>query len=65
MEFRPKMSVICFFTFSDSDPNALLSSSLQAYQGAIPQWGVGLRVEGHAEFVAAVYDQVITNANNT
>ena len=52
------------FTFSDNVPDALLSASLQAYRGAIPQWGVGLRVEGHAEFVGAVYERVIANADN-
>ena len=53
------------FTFSGSVPDALLTASLQDYQGAIPQWAVGLRVEGHAEFVDAVYERVIANANNT
>ena len=52
------------FTFSDNAPDALLTESLQAYEGTITQWGVGLRVEGHADFVAAVYERVITNANN-
>ena len=52
------------FTFSDNVPDALFSAFLQAYRGAIPQWGVGLRVEGHAEFVGAVYERVIANADN-
>ena len=52
------------FTFSDNVPEALLTASLQDYQGTIPQWGVGLRVDGHAEFVGAVYERVIANANN-
>ena len=52
------------FTFSDNVPEALLTASLQDYQGAIPQWGVGLRVKGHAEFIGAVYERVIKNANN-
>ena len=43
---------------------ALLTSSLQAYPGPINQWGIGLRVEGHATFVGAVYDRVIADANN-
>ena len=30
----------------------------------INQWGIGLRVEGHAAFIGAVYDRVIANANN-
>lgn len=52
------------FTFSGNAPEALLTASLQAYPGPINQWGVGLRVEGHAAFIGAVYDQVIANANN-
>lgn len=52
------------FIFSGNSPDALLGASLQAYPGAITQWGVGLRVEGHAAFVGAVYDRVIANANN-
>lgn len=52
------------FTFSGNIPEALLTESLQAYQGTIPQWGVALRVEGHGEFVGAVYERVIANANN-
>ncbi|WP_421611987.1 Hachiman antiphage defense system protein HamA [Agrobacterium tumefaciens] len=53
------------FTFSGNAPDALLTASLQAYPGPINQWGVGLRVEGHAAFIGAVYDRVIADANNT
>lgn len=52
------------FTFSANAPDALLTESLKAYDGTITQWGVGLRVVGHADFVAAVYDRVITNVYN-
>lgn len=52
------------FTFSGNAPDALLAASLQDYDGTVPQWAVGLRVEGHAGFVGAVYEQVIANANN-
>ena len=52
------------FTFSDNDPSALLTASLEAYQGGIPQLGVGLRVKGHAAFIGAVYERVIANGNN-
>jgi hypothetical protein len=52
------------FTFSGNAPDALLTASLQAYPGPVIQLGVGLRVEGHAAFIGAVYDQVITDANN-
>jgi len=52
------------FTFSGNAPDAMLTASLQAYPGPINQWGVGLRVEGHAAFIGAVYDRVIADANN-
>ncbi|SEM52183.1 protein of unknown function [Variovorax sp. YR750] len=52
------------FTFSGNAPDALLTASLQAYPGPINQWGVGLRVEGHAAFIGAVYDRVVSDANN-
>jgi hypothetical protein len=53
------------FTFSGNAPQALLTEALQAYPGPIRQWGVGLHVDGHAEFVGAVYAQVITDANHS
>jgi hypothetical protein len=53
------------FTFSGNAPDAHLTASLQAYTGPIAQWSVGLRVNGHPNFVAAVYSQVIANANNS
>jgi hypothetical protein len=52
------------FIFSGNVPDTLLSASLQAYNGAFQQLGVGLHVNNHAAFVRAVYDQVIANANN-
>ncbi|MBW4964053.1 Hachiman antiphage defense system protein HamA [Sulfitobacter sp. CW3] len=52
------------FIFSGNAPDALIRASLQAYPGQVQQWGVGLRVEGHAAFVGAVYDRVIADANN-
>lgn len=52
------------FTFSGNAPQALLTQALQAYPGPIGQWGVGLHVDGHAEFVGAVYAQVIADANH-
>lgn len=51
------------FTFSGNSPKALLTQALQAYAGPIGQWGVGLHVNGHAAFVGAIYDKVITDAN--
>lgn len=53
------------FTFSGNAPDTLLTASLRAYPGPVNQWSVGLRVEGHGDFIGAVYDQVIVNANNT
>ena len=64
MAFQHKNVHHLLFTFSGNVPDALLTASLQAYEGGITQWGVGLRVEGHAEFVGAVYERVIANANN-
>lgn len=52
------------FTFSGNAPEALLTAALQAYTGTIIQWGVGLHVNGHPAFIAAVYDRVIANVNN-
>lgn len=52
------------FTFSGNAPDALLTASLQAYPGPINQWCIGLRVEGHAAFISAIYDRVIADANN-
>jgi hypothetical protein len=51
------------FTFSGNNPEAHLSGSLQTYAGGIAQWSVGLRIDGHASFVAAVFDLVIANAH--
>ncbi len=50
------------FTFSGNAPEALLTASLKAYTGPINQWGIGLRVEGHAAFIGAIYDRVIADA---
>jgi hypothetical protein len=52
------------FTFSGNAPDALLNASMHAYPGPISQWGVGLRVDGHGDFIGAIYDRVIANANN-
>lgn len=52
------------FTFSDNAPDRYLAGSLRTYSGTFPQLYVGLRIEGHAAFVQAVYEQVIANANN-
>lgn len=51
------------FTFSGNNPEAHLTGALQNYAGAIAQWSVGVRIDGHAAFVAAVFDLVIANAH--
>lgn len=53
------------FTFSGNAPDTFLTASLRAYPGPVNQWGVGLQVEGHGDFIGTIYDQVIANANNT
>lgn len=52
------------FTFSGNNPTNLLTASLRAYAGPIPQYAVGLRVTTHGTFVGAVYQMVIDNAND-
>lgn len=52
------------FTFSGNEPEALFTTSLQAYPGPINQWAIALRVEGHGAFIGAVYDRVIADVNN-
>ena len=61
---RPEHVRHLLFTFSGNAPDALLTASLQDYGGTVPQWAVGLRVKGHADFVGGVYERVIANANN-
>lgn len=53
------------FTFSGNAPDDLLIACLHTYQGPINQWAIGLHVENHAAFTAAVYDRVIADANDT
>jgi hypothetical protein len=53
------------FTFSGSVPDSLLNRALQTYSGSIRQSGVGLYVRDHADFVAAIFEQVVANANDT
>ena len=43
------------FTFSGNDPLKLLKTNLHSYAGAVPQHYVGLRVEGHQNFIKAVF----------
>ena len=53
------------FSFSGNNPKSLLTASLNSYRGNISQSCVGLRVDGHAAFIKAVYERVIANGNNT
>ena len=52
------------FTFSGNDPAPQLKSSLEKYNGPIPQESVGIRVPAHGEFVRAVYEKVIANGDD-
>ncbi len=61
---QPQTVTHLTFTFSGNGPAALLQKALQAYAGPFAQWAIGLRVDGHGAFVAAVYDRVIVNADN-
>lgn len=61
---RPVSVRHLLFTFFGNSPEAMLTASLQAYPGAFPSGGLAIRIDGHAAFIGAVYDQVIANANN-
>lgn len=52
------------FAFSGNAPEVLLTAALQTYPGPVHQWGVGLYVDSHTTFVGAVYERVISDANN-
>lgn len=55
---RPSQLSHMLFTFSGNDPLKFLKVNLQAYAGPVPQHYVGLRVEGHQEFIKAVFAAV-------
>jgi len=46
------------FTFSGNAPDGFLKTDLEGYAGLIGQNAVGLRIIGHQEFIARVYDEV-------
>lgn len=52
------------FTVSGNNPQNFLQNDQAAYVGPVSQWAVGLHVASHVEFVAAVFDKVIENADN-
>jgi hypothetical protein len=55
---RPSQVSHMLFTFSGNDPMKLLKTNLQAYAGPVPQHYVGLQVEGHQNFITAVFAAV-------
>jgi hypothetical protein len=55
---RPSQVSHMLFTFSGNDPVRLLKTNLLAYAGPVPQHYVGLRVEGHQDFIKAVFAAV-------
>jgi len=52
------------FIFSGNDPTGHLQANMQNYVGAISQSGVGLCIDGHAEFVRNVYELVMVNGDD-
>lgn len=48
------------FTFSGNDPESYLTTDLNTYEGDVEQWSVGLRISEHQDFIAGVYDKVLT-----
>lgn len=44
------------FTFSGNNPTQLLKTNLQAYTGSVPQHYVGLHVQGHQDFINAIFE---------
>jgi hypothetical protein len=46
------------FTFSGNAPRDFLAADLESYRGKIRQNSVGLRVKGHQDFIAEVYDNI-------
>lgn len=51
------------FTFSGNDPETYLTTDLTNYDGAIDQRSVGLRISDHQEFIAGVYEKVLSDGD--
>jgi Cap4 SAVED domain len=49
------------FTLSGNNPANLLRNDLTSYSGRVRQYSVGLYVQNHQAFIAAVYDKVTSN----
>ena len=52
------------FVFSGNSSGEKLAVALKTYNGGISQLGVALRIDGHVEFISAVYDLVTQNADD-
>jgi hypothetical protein len=52
------------FVFAGKSPEAHLRTSLDAYAGLIAQRCVGLRVTSHGDFIRAVFDLMMTDADD-
>lgn len=55
---RPSQISHMLFTFSGNNPVNLLKFNLQAYTGSVSQYYVGLYVQGHQDFIKAVFEAV-------
>ncbi|SLJ91183.1 Hachiman antiphage defense system protein HamA [Novosphingobium mathurense] len=49
------------FMFTGNNPCKLLSADLEAYKGRIPQFGVGLRVSSHQDFIKKIFAKVVAD----
>lgn len=47
------------FTFSGNNPESFLTADLNAYDGDIDQFSVGLRVASHQEFIKTVFEKAL------
>ena len=52
------------FTFSGNDPTEALTKDALDYRGNIPQFSVGLHVEHHQTFIAAVYKKAVDDGDD-
>lgn len=55
---RPSQVSHMLFAFSGNNPVKLLKTNLQAYSGSVPQYYVGVYVQGHQDFIRAVFAAV-------
>ena len=57
----PRQVSHMLFAFSGNDPVKFLRDDLQGYAGGISQFSVGFRITQHQEFIASVFDKVLSN----